>query len=312
MHRYRFILYRPLHFLPVLFGISVITFVLVRSIPGDPARVLLGPRTTPAALERIRAQYGLDESLWVQYLYFLKNLANGEMGKSILYKIDVLKLTLSRIEPTLVLVIGSVLLAIAIAVPLAATAARNKGGLADHLIRLASTAGLGFPAFWLALMLIILFSVRLDILPVAGYGRTFAEKLQHMVLPCLTIALALSAVLTRNLRASMLAELQADYATAARARGLSENRVFWRHVLPNSIVPTVNLLAVNIGWLVGGTVVVETVFAIPGMGQLLVRAIFTRDYMVVQGVAMMFACATVLVNFLADILTVAIDPRVKL
>jgi peptide/nickel transport system permease protein len=312
MHRYRFVLYRPLQFLPVLFGISVITFVLVRSIPGDPARVLLGPRSTPAAIERIRAQYGLDEPLWVQYFYFLKNLFNGEMGKSILYKVDVLKLMATRIEPTLVLVIGSVLLAIALAVPLAAVAARRKGQLADHLIRLISTAGLGFPAFWLALMLIILFSVKLDLFPVAGYGRTWGEKLHGMVLPWLTIALALSAVLTRNLRASMLAELQADYATAARARGISEDRVFWRHVLPNSIVPTVNLLAVNIGWLIGGTVVVESVFAIPGMGQLLVRGIFSRDYMVVQGVAMMFACATVLVNFLADILTVAIDPRVKL
>jgi peptide/nickel transport system permease protein len=312
MHRYRFILTRPLQFIPVLFGISVITFVLVRSIPGDPARVLLGPRSTPAAIERIRAQYGLDEPLWIQYYYFLKNLMHGEMGRSILYKVDVLKLTATRVEPTIVLVLGSVLLAILIAVPLAAVAARNKGGLADHTIRLVSTAGLGFPAFWLALMLIILFSVRLDLFPVAGYGTTWTEKLHHLALPCLTVALALSAVLTRNLRASMLAELQADYATAARARGLSEDRIFWRHVLPNSVVPTVNLLAVNIGWLVGGTVVVESVFALPGMGQLLVRAIFSRDYMVVQGVAMMFACATVLVNFLADILTVAIDPRVKL
>jgi peptide/nickel transport system permease protein len=312
MHRYRFVLYRPLQLLPVLFGISIITFVLVRSIPGDPARVLLGPRTTPEAIARIHAQYGLDQPLWVQYFYFLKNLAAGEMGRSILYKVEVLKLTLTRIEPTLVLVLGSVLLSILIAIPISALAARNRGRWIDHMIRIFSTAGLGFPAFWLGLMLIILFSVRLDLLPVAGYGETWSEKLVHMILPCLTVALALSAVLTRNLRASMLAELQADHATAARARGLPEGRIFWRHVLPNSLVPAVNLLAVNIGWLIGGTVVVESVFAIPGMGQLLVRAIFTRDYMVVQGVAMLFACATVLVNFLADVLTVAIDPRVKL
>jgi peptide/nickel transport system permease protein len=133
-----------------------------------------------------------------------------------------------------------------------------------------------------------------------------------MVLPCLTVALALSAVLTRNLRASMIAELASDHATAARARGLPESMVFWRHVLPNSIVPTINLLAVNIGWLIGGSVVVESVFSLPGLGQLLVRGIFTRDYMVVQGVAMAFACATVFINFLADILTAAADPRVKI
>lgn len=312
MHRYRFVLTRPLQFLPVLFGISVITFVLVRLIPGDPARVLLGTRATPDAIARIRAQYGLDEPFVVQYLYFLRNLADGEMGRSILYKIDVLKLILTRIEPTLMLVLCSVLLSVLIAVPLAAVAARNQGRLADQAIRIASTFGIGFPPFWLGLMLIILFSVELALLPVSGYGSTIGEKLAHLVLPSLTVALSLSTVLARSLRAAMVEALRSDVATAARARGMPEGIVFWRHVLPNSLVPTVNLLAVNIGWLIGGTVVVETVFALPGMGQLLVRAIFSRDYMVVQGVAMVFACATVLINFLADIATVALDPRVKL
>lgn len=312
MNRYKFILYRPLQLLPVLFGISVITFALVRSIPGDPVRVLLGPRGTPEAIERIRDQFGLNEPLMVQYLYFVKNLLHGEMGQSILYKVDTLKLVVQRIEPTLFLVLGSVVLALLIAVPLATIAARGRGGVADHAIRLLSTAGLGFPPFWLGIMLILLFSVQLDLVPVSGYGRTVLDKLHHMILPCLTAALALSAVLTRNLRASILAEMKSDQATAARARGLPESTVFWRHVMPNSLVPTINLLAVNIGWLISGTVVIENVFAIPGMGQLLVRSIFSRDYMVVQGVAMIFACATVLVNFLADILTVAADPRVKL
>ena len=168
------------------------------------------------------------------------------------------------------------------------------------------------PAFWLGLMLILLLSVQWGLFPVSGYGRTWLDKAHHMVLPCLTIALALSAVLVRNLRASMLMELQADHVTAARARGLSEAAVFRRHVLPNSLVPAVNLLAVNIGWLISGTVVIESLFAIPGIGQLLVRGIFTRDYMVVQGVAMVLACATVVVNFVADVVTVALDPRVKM
>ncbi|WP_442581678.1 ABC transporter permease [Mesorhizobium sp. ASY16-5R] len=312
MHRYKFVLYRPLQFLPVLFGVSIITFVLVRLIPGDPARVLLGTRATPDAIARIREQYGLDEPFLVQYLYFLRNLSNGEMGRSILYKIDVLKLILTRIEPTLMLVLCSVVLSVLIAVPVAAIAARNQGKLADQAIRIVSTFGIGFPPFWLGLMLIILFSVKLDIFPVSGYGNTLPEKLTHLFLPSLTISLSLSTVLARSLRAAMVEGLRSDVATAARARGMPEGIVFWRHVLPNSMVPTVNLLAVNIGWLIGGTVVVETVFALPGMGQLLVRAIFSRDYMVVQGVAMVFACATVLINFLADIVTVALDPRVKL
>ena len=207
------------------------------------------------------------------------------MGRSILYKIDVLKLIATRIEPTLALVLSSVLLSILIAVPMAAVAARNRGRAADHAVRLVSTLGIGFPPFWLALMLIILFSVRLGILPVSGYGETLGEKAAHLALPSLTVALSLSAVLTRSLRAAMVQALASDVATAARARGMPESIVFWRHVVPNSLVPTINLLAVNIGWLIGGTVVVESVFAIPGMGQLLVRAIFSRDYMVVQGVA---------------------------
>lgn len=312
MHRYKFVLTRPLQFLPVIFGISIITFILVRLIPGDPARNILGTRATPAALASIRAQYGLDQPMWLQYVYFLKNLANGEMGKSILYKIDVLKLIVTRIEPTLALVAASVILSVLIAVPMAAIAARNAGRAPDHAVRIVSTFGIGFPPFWLGLMLIILFSVELGVLPVSGYGATIGEKLSHLVLPSLTIALSLSTVLTRSLRAAMIEQLKSDVATAARARGMPEAIVFWRHVLPNSLVPTINLLAVNIGWLIGGTVVVESVFALPGMGQLLVRAIFSRDYMVVQGVAMVFACATVLINFIADIVTVAVDPRVKL
>ena len=161
-------------------------------------------------------------------------------------------------------------------------------------------------------MLMIVFSVWLGWFPVSGYGGNLSEKLAHMVLPSLTVALSLSAVITRSLRASLIVQLTSDQATAARARGLPEVAVFWRHVLPNALVPTLNLLAVNIGWLIGGSVIVETAFAITGMGQLLVRGIFSRDYMVVQAVAMSFAVATVLVNFLADILTVAADPRVKL
>ncbi|WP_038910649.1 ABC transporter permease [Dickeya dadantii] len=312
MHRYRFLLLRPLQMLPVLFGISLITFLLVRAIPGDPARLLLGIRSTPDAIARIRAQYGLDEPVWLQYFYFLRNLLRGEMGRSIVYKIDTLPLVASRLEPTLLLVLGSVLMALLLAVVLATLAVRHHGGLTDQIIRLVSTVGLGFPAFWLGIMLILLFSLRLGWFPVSGYGSNWVERLHHLFLPCLTVALALSAVLTRNLRVSLLAELKSDYVVAARARGQPERRIFWRHVVPNSLVPTLNLLAVNIGWLIGGTVVIESVFALPGMGQLLVRAIFSRDYMVVQGVVMLFAIATVAVNLLADLLTVALDPRIRL
>lgn len=312
MHRYRFVLFRPLQLIPVLLGISLLSFVLVKSIPGDPVRFLLGTKATPEAVARIRALYGLDEPLLTQYLYYLKNLAYGEMGQSILYKVPVLSLIVDRMVPTLFLILGSVLLTLLIAVPLASLAALKRDSAIDHLIRGFTTLGLGFPAFWLGIMLIILLSVELKLFPVSGFGDTFGERLHHMILPCLTVALALSAVATRNLRASMIAELASDHVVAARAKGLPEDWIFRRHVVPNSIIPTVNLLAINIGWLIGGSVVVETVFSLPGMGQLLVRAIFSRDYMVVQGVTLVFACATVVVNFIADLVTVRVDPRVKL
>ena len=312
MHRYAFVLYRPLQLIPVLFGISVLSFILVKSIPGDPVRTLLGTKGTPETIERIRALYGLDQPLPAQYLYYLKNLSIGEMGQSIVFKIPVLPLIAERVMPTLMLVLGAVLLTLLISVPQASVAALKRGTAPDHVIRITTTAGLGMPSFWLGIMLIILFSAKLGWFPVSGYGDDFLERAHHMILPCLTVALSMSAVMTRNLRASMIAELASDHATAARAKGLPERWVFLRHVLPNSLIPTINLLAINIGWLIGGSVVVETVFSVPGMGQLLVRAIFSRDYMVVQGVTLVFACASVTINFLADLLTVAVDPRVKL
>jgi peptide/nickel transport system permease protein len=312
MHRFRFVLYRPFQLLPVLFGISVVTFVLIHAIPGDPVRAILGPKATPEVIERIRAEYGLDKPVAVQYFYFLKNVARGEMGKSIVFKTAVVGLVMERFEATIFLLGYGVVLALILTVPLAVTATAHRGKLPDHMIRMFSTAGLGFPAFWLGIMLMIVFSVRLGLFPVSGYGEGFLEHLHHLFLPALAIALALSAILTRNLRASLLAELDSDYVNAARAKGLPRRWIFTRHVFRNSLIPTINLLGVNLGWLIGGTVVIETVFSVPGLGSLMVSSIFARDYMVVQAITMAFACATVLVNFAVDVVTVALDPRIEL
>jgi peptide/nickel transport system permease protein len=312
MHRFRFVLYRPIQLLPVLFGISLVTFVLVHALPGDPVRAFLGAKASQATVERIRAQYGLDRPVAVQYLYFLRNLAKGELGTSVIYRMPVGRLVGERLDVTALLLGYGVVLALLLTVPLAVLATLYQGRWPDHLIRLFSTAGLGFPVFWLGIMLIILLSVRLGLFPVSGYGEGFLSHLHHLFLPALAIALSLSAVLTRNLRASLIGELQADYVAAARAKGIPERWVFRRHVLPNSLIPTVNLLGVNLGWLIGGTVIVESVFAVPGLGSLLVSSIFTRDHMVVLGVALTFALATVLVNFIVDVVTVALDPRISL
>ena len=312
MERFRFVLYRPIQLVPVLFGVSLVSFILVRSIPGDPVRILLGTRATAEVIAKVRAQYGLDEPLLLQYAYFLKNLFLGEFGRSIIFKVPVLELVLQRIAPTLFLLSYAVVLAVAIAVSLAVVAALNRGRLADQLVRVYSTAGLGLPAFWLGIVLIILLSIKLGWFPVSGYGETFLEHLHHLFLPSFTIALALSPVLIRNLRASLIAEMESDYVSAARSRGIPERRNFRRHVFRNSLIPTITLLGVNLGWLIGGTVVIEQVFSVPGLGSLMVGSIFARDYMVVQAVTLVFAFAVILTNFLVDVACVALDPRIRL
>lgn len=312
MERFRFVLYRPIQLIPVLFGVSAVSFLLVRSIPGDPVRILLGTRASAEVIAKVRAQYGLDEPLLLQYVYFLKNLFAGEFGRSIIFKVPVLELVSQRIAPTLFLLGYAVVLAVVIAVSLAVVAALNRGRLADQLVRVYSTAGLGLPAFWLGIVLIILLSIKLGWFPVSGYGETFLEHLHHLFLPSFTIALALSPVLIRNLRASLIAEMDSDYVSAARSRGISEARIFRRHVFRNSLIPTITLLGVNLGWLIGGTVVIEQVFSVPGLGSLMVGSIFARDYMVVQAVTLVFAFAVILTNFLVDVICVALDPRIEL
>jgi peptide/nickel transport system permease protein len=311
MHRFKFVLYRPLQLVPVLFGISVITFVLIHAIPGDPARLLLGARATAEAIAAIRKQFGLDQPVILQYAYFVQNLMHGELGRSIIYKTPVLAVVADRIAPTLFLLIYAVLLAVLLSLVLGSIAAIQRGRLAAQVIRLLSTVGLGIPAFWLGIVLIMLFSIRLGWFPVSGYGDTFLQHLHHLFLPALTVALAMAPVLTRNLRASLIAESTADYVTAAKAKGLPGHVIFLHHILRNSLLPTVNLLGVNIGWLIGGTVVVETVFSVPGLGGLMVASIFARDYLVVQAVALILALGVVVTNFIVDVVTVALDPRIE-
>jgi peptide/nickel transport system permease protein len=311
VHRFRFVLYRPVQLIPVLLGISLVTFVLIRLIPGDPARILLGVRGTKEAIDAIHHQFGLDRPIAVQYLYFLYNLLQGEFGRSIIYRVPVLSVVADRIAPTAFLLAYAVLLSVMLSGLLASLAAAKRGRALDQAIRLFSTIGLGLPAFWLGIVLIMLFSIRLGWFPVSGYGEDFTDHLWHLFLPALTLAAALSPVLTRNLRASLIAESTADYVIAARAKGLPRHVIFFHHVFRNSLIPTVNLLGVNVGWLIGGTVVVESVFSVPGMGQLMVASIFARDYLVVQAVTLVLALGVVLTNFLVDIVTVALDPRIE-
>jgi len=310
--RFAFILKRPIYLIPVLFGISLITFCLVQIAPGDPVRLMLGPRAGQEAIAFVRARYGLDQPLLVQYLYYLLNALRGDFGQSIAYRAPVGSVLLERIAPTLFLILYGLTITIVLTLALASTAARNRGRWPDHLIRFLCVGAVGVPSYFIGLMLIMLFSLRLGLFPVSGYGPTVWNNLWHLFLPALTVGLAVTPILTRNLRATFIQQMDADYAVAGRSKGLSEHYIFTRHVFWNSLLPTVNLMGVVVSFLIGGTVVIENVFDVPGLGNLLVRAVLVRDYFVVQAVTLILACGIVITNFIVDVITVALDPRVKL
>lgn len=312
MGRYAFVIKRPLQLLPVLIGVSLITFFLLQAVPGDPVRTLLGEKATEEVIASIRARYGLDKPVIAQYFHYMGNLLTGDLGPSIKYKVPVVDLLGSRVPATLYLLVMATVMSVLITVPLAVISAVWANRWPDTIIRALTTAGLGLPSFWFGIMMIILFSVWLRIFPVAGFGEGFFGHIYHLILPSLTIAIALSAILTRTMRASLIEMMNADFVTAATAKGLPARWVFGRHVLRNSLIPVINLLGVNLGWLIGGTVVIESVFSIPGLGQLMVQSIFARDYFVVQSLTLCFACATILVSFVVDIITVTLDPRIRL
>jgi peptide/nickel transport system permease protein len=303
---------RLVSLIPVLLGISFIVFFLIRLIPGDPAATLLGPHATPASVSALRSQLGLNEPLWSQYLKFLGHLFQGNLGYSYVYSSSVTGLIQTSLPVTLWLLVSATVFTVVIAVPLAVLAAARRNGLADNIIRAVPVVGLGLPHFWLGIMLILLFGLKLGWFPVAGFGDTLPTHLQSIVLPGITIAISLSPILIRSLRASMIDVLSSDYIVTARAKGLSASRVVLGHALRNAAVSSVAVLGVNIAYLTGTTLVVERVFSLPGIGEQMINSILGRDFPTVQGITMVFAIMVVVVNLLTDVTHAALDPRVKL
>jgi len=297
---------------PVLLGISVIVFFLIHLVPGDPARTLLGVRATDEAVAALHARFGLDQPLWHQYLSFLGRLLHGNLGRSILYDTNVSELIATRLSATIWLLVAATVLALLISVPLAVLAASHRGRLADQIVRAVPLVGLGMPTFWVGIMLVLLLALKVHAFPVSGFGKTPAQHLSSVVLPGLTIALALSPILIRSLRTSMIGVLDSDYVVTARAKGLSHRRVILAHTLRNAAVSSITVLGVNIAYLVGSTLVVERVFALPGLGTMMLDAIFNRDFPVVQGVTLVFALMVVVINLLTDLAHAALDPRIEL
>lgn len=312
MRHLTYVLRRLVHLLPVLFGITLVVFFMIHLVPGDPARTLLGTRATEEGVAALRASLGLDQPLWSQYLDFLGRLVRGDLGDSLFYNADVNSLVFERLPATLWLLVAATVLSLLISVPLAVLAASRRGGIADQAVRAVPLIGLGMPAFWVGIMLILLFSLKVKLFPVSGFGDTFLEHLHSIVLPGLTVALALTPILIRSLRTSMIGVLDSDYVVTANAKGLGHARVIVSHTLRNAAVSSVTVLGVNIAYLTGSTLVVERVFALPGLGTLMLDAIFNRDFAVVQGVTLVFAIMVVIVNLLTDVAHAALDPRVQL
>lgn len=305
-----FIVRRILQTIPTLLFILVVTFVLVRLLPGDPLSAIAGDRVTDAQVARARAAYGLDQPILVQFFYYARNVLTGDFGRSLVVQVPVWQLIWERLPPTMLLTGLATLIAILLAVPLAFVSALRRDRPADIAIRGAFQVGLSMPIFYVGLVLLTVFSAQLQWFPVGGYGDTFGDRLYHLFLPALTLGLSLAAVLMRSLRAAIIDVLGAEYVDFARAKGLMPRIVLMRHVLRNALISTVALLGPTVGTLLGGAVITESVFAIPGVGRLMIDSIYGRDYPVIQGLTIALAVVVSLIFLATDLLQAALDPRV--
>jgi peptide/nickel transport system permease protein len=290
---------RLLQMIPIAFGVTLLVFFLIHLVPGDPARTMLGTHATPQRIAELHQEWGLDKPLPVQYWRFLERLVHGDLGSSLFYSVPAGHLVVERLPVTLWLIGLGTLFSVLIAVPLATIAAARRDRPTDHVV-------------WIGIMLLLAFGLHSGrAFPVGGYGEGFFGHLHSMILPALTVALAISPILIRSLRASLLEVLESDFVATARSKGLPERRVLVRHALRNALISMVTVLGVNIGFLVGGTLIVEQVFALPGLGQLMINSIFQRDFPVVQAVTLAFAVMVVLVYLTTDIIHALLDPRVR-
>ena len=310
----RLVLGRLLALAPMLLLLTMASFALVHVIPGDPALVMMGGEGTAQAVAELREQLGLNRPLHVRYLDWLAQIARGDLGQSLYNKTRVSEELLWRMPTTLSLVTLALLFSLLIGIPAGLLSAAFRNSWIDHTARLLTLVSLSLPSFWLGLMLIILFSLKLDLLPIVGYEpitRGVGRALPYLILPSLSLGAYLAALLTRLTRSSMLEVLGQDYVRTARAKGLRDWAVLMRHALRNALIPIVTVIGINIGILLGGSAVIETVFVLPGVGQLVVRSLYNRDLPVIQGLILYVAVVYVLMNLLVDVLYTYLDPRLR-
>ncbi|GAA4264618.1 ABC transporter permease [Frondihabitans peucedani] len=312
LHRLRFIPGRLVQSIPVALGVTLIVFFMAHLLPGNAALALLGERATKQSVAALTEQLGLDKPLWQQYFLFLGQLFQGNLGTSLTYQTPVLQLLTTAIPVTLSLLLYALVLALVISIPLSALAAFRPGGARDLSVRGFTLLGQGMPQFWLGIMLILLLGVTLRVFPVGGYGDDIPAHLYYLFLPALTLAIAMSPTIIRSLRSSMISVLEAEYVGTAKSKGAYGVELFGGHVLRNAAIPTVSVIGVNLGFLVGGSLVIERVFALPGLGSLMINSIFTRDFPTIQGVTLFVALFVVVVGILTDVVYTMLDPRVDL
>jgi peptide/nickel transport system permease protein len=298
--------------IPVLIAVTLIAFSLIHLVPGDPARVMLGARATQETVALLREQLGLNKPLATQYINFVLNAARLEFGNSLFLRAPVGPIIADRASNSVSLLLYSIAVSLLIALPLAMLSAVRRNRPEDHVVRLFTTITFAMPAFWTALILVLIFSLRLGLFPTSGLGQGFPNLVLSLTLPAITIGFYLAPVLLRSLRASLIETLSAEFIEAARARGLSERRVLFKHVLRNSLIAMITVLGVNIGFLISGAVIVENVFAIPGLGSLMVTSVIARDYPVIVALTLVFGVAVVFVNLLVDLSYAVLDPRIRL
>lgn len=303
---------RLLMLVPVLIGITVLSFLLLQVMPGDPAALAMGTRASPEDLQTMRELWGLDQPIWVQYLYFLRDCVTGTFGVSIFHQQPVIELIAARLPFTLAIVGYSTMIAIVVALPFAILAAINRGRTLDIAIRQLFVVLIAMPPFWLCYVLMIWLALRLDWFPTGGVGEGIVANLYRLFLPSLVVGLSTAALIQQSLRATLIDTMKADYVDTARAKGLRARDVFLRHVLPNSLISTISIVGVRVSWIIGGTVVVEKIFAVPGLGSLLIDSILSRDLPVIRALTVFFAIIVVTVNLITDICYALADPRVRL
>lgn len=301
-----FIIKRFLSIIPVLLGISLLLFVMLRMLPGDPAQVLAGQMASPEDVALIRTQMGLDQPVYVQYGAFLARLAHLDLGVSARTQNPVAEEIWARLPNTILLAFCAITLACMLGIPAGVIAAVRPNSWVDYLVTLGSLFGISMPVFWLGLMLMILFSVILHWLPAGGIGTW-----KHLVMPSITLAAFVVAFIARMTRSSMLEVLNQDYVTTARAKGVKENFVVVKHALRNALVPIITVVGLQFGLLLGGAVLTETVFAWPGLGRLIVDSILARDYAMIQGSILVFGLLYTLVNLMVDLIYAFVDPRIR-